>query len=220
MNKLNVAFRDDYLNKRNNKAINYNDPDISEKRKVTESLPNIKEKRKRIALEREADPIKKANRLNKAFSKEAIDKRKKSLAITNQLPEVHKKRSNASKKINSKPEILEANKIRYLGVTWEERIGNIKAAEYKAKMSALKKEWHRNNPYRGERTGLNSPCADQTLYVWEHIHTGIREVLTRVEFCTKYKINNQNLQRILNNKGKINARGKPYSIQGWRLLDQ
>jgi hypothetical protein len=105
LDRLDAANRNDYLNKKNSKGINYSDPAVSikrnenmkkainllaakEKRKNTDLLPETKEKRRMAALKREADPVKKYNRLIKAFSQDAIDKRKKSLAITNQLPEI------------------------------------------------------------------------------------------------------------------------------------
>ena len=235
LDRLNAAKRNDYLNKKNSKGINYSDPDVSykrnknmkkainipaakQKRKITDSLPEIKEKRRMAAIKREADPIKRHNRLSRAFSQDAIDKRKKSLAITNQLSSVKNKRSAISKEINSRPELLEANKTRFLGVTWEERIGVDKADEFKKKMSELKKEWHKNNPYAGQRTGMKSSCSDKSVYVWENLETKERIQLTRVEFCDQYNIDNGNLQRIFKNRNKLTKHGKPYSIQGWILI--
>lgn len=133
LRRVRAATRSDFLNKRDSAGINYTDPEVAdkrntnmrksisshetkEKRKLVESLPKTKEKRKVAALTREADPIKKANRLSKAFSKEANEKRKKSLAMTNQLPEVRKRRSEASKKMNSRPEILKINKEKNSGL--------------------------------------------------------------------------------------------------------
>lgn len=219
LDKLDAAHRDDYLNKRNSKCINCMDLIIKENRRLTDLMPETKEKRSISALKREADPIKRNNRLSKAFSKDAIDKRKLSVAITNQLPETKEKRSKSSIEINSRPEILLANKTRLLGVTWEERIGDEAASLFKKKMSELKKEWHKNHPYTGERTGLNSPCADLTIYTWCNKSTNQIVKLTRVEFCEQYGIDNKNLQRIIKNKEKRTVHGRPYSIQGWILIN-
>ena len=235
LDRLNAAYREDYLNKRNSKAINCTDPVISakrnrnmitaintpkskEKRRCTDLMPETKEKRRLASLKRESDPIKKNDWISKTFSEEAINKRKKSVAITNALPEVHEKRSRASIEVNSRPEILLANQIRLLGVTWEERIGDTASKEYKKKMGEFKREWHLSHPYAGERSGLNSPCADRTLYVWKHTKTEQVISLTRTEFCAKYGIDNAGLQVIIKKKNELTSQGKPYSIKGWILL--
>jgi len=133
LDRLNAAKRNDYLNKKNSKGINYSDPAVSikrnenmkkainlsaakEKRKNTDLLSETKEKRRMAALKREADPVKKHNRLIKAFSQDAIDKRKKSLAITNQLPEIKEKRSRISIEINSRPKVMKINKEKNSGL--------------------------------------------------------------------------------------------------------
>ena len=219
LDKLDAAHRDDYLNKRNSKCINCMDLVIKENRRLTDLMPETKKRRSLSALKRESNPIYRSNRLTKAFSKDAIEKRKLSVAITNQLPEIKEKRSRISIEINNRPEILLANTTRLLGVTWEERIGEEAALLFKKKMSELKKEWHKNHPYAGERTGLHSPCADLTIYTWGNKLTNQIVKLTRVEFCEQYGIDNTNLQRIIKNKEKRTVHGRPYSIQGWILIN-
>jgi hypothetical protein len=116
LDKLDAAHRDDYLNKRNSKCINCMDLIIKENRRLTDLMPETKEKRSISALKREADPIKRNNRLSKAFSKDAIDKRKLSVAITNQLPEIKEKRSKSSSEINKRPEVIKANSEKNSGL--------------------------------------------------------------------------------------------------------
>jgi len=239
LDRLNAANRPDYLNKRNSKGINYSDPDVSfkrnknmkkainlpaakQKRKITDSLPETKEKRRMAAIKREADPIKRHNRLGKAFSQDAIDKRKKSLAITNQLPSVKNKRSAISKEINSRPELLEANKTRFLGVTWEERIGVDKADEFKKKMSELKKEWHKNNPdwvnpskgkpnpkLKGLSAGKKHYKYDHTIYSWENITTGELLYATRQDFQLLVNAKKSNVYKLI--------KGTCKSVKGFKL---
>jgi hypothetical protein len=133
LDRLNAAQRDDYLNKCNSKGINYSDsavsekrntnmkiainlPSAKEKRKITESLPETKEKRSISALKREADPIKRNNRLSKAFSQEAMNKRKESFSKTAKLPEFIEKRKKLSSEINKRPEVIKANSEKNSGL--------------------------------------------------------------------------------------------------------
>lgn len=133
LKRLNAAYRHDYLNKRDIKGINYNDfevadkrnknminaisqPKVKEKIKATNLDPKTKERRSIAALKREADPVKKENRIRKAFSEEAIAKRKKAFDITVNTPEFKEKRQKLSREINKRPEVIKANKEKNSGL--------------------------------------------------------------------------------------------------------
>lgn len=133
LRRMNAAIREDYLNKRDSKGINYQDPAVAEKRntnmklaitspavkekrKETDALPETRERRKLAAILREADPLKKANRIMKAFSDEAKEKRRLSFARTVGTPEFKEKRSKLSSEINARPEILKNNQEKNSGL--------------------------------------------------------------------------------------------------------
>jgi hypothetical protein len=133
LRRLNAAYRQDFLNKRDSKGINYSDPAVAEKRntnmkrtlntpeskekrRIVDSLPITKENRSIAAKKRESDPVKKAHRLSRAFCDEAITKRKNNHKITVNTLEYKEKRSKISSEINSRPEILENNKEKNSGL--------------------------------------------------------------------------------------------------------
>jgi hypothetical protein len=116
LRRIKAAYRVDYLNKRDLKGINYSDPQVAMKRKHTNSNPQTKERRRAAAIKREADPIKKKNRIDKAFSREAILKRKQSFAKTVNSPDFKEKRRQLSYEINRRPDVIKANREKNSGL--------------------------------------------------------------------------------------------------------
>ncbi len=217
--KLKAHLRDDYINKHAGSAINYSDPDVIARIEYVNSLDATKQNRKRAAIEREQCPEKRKKRLERSTSPEAIEKRRKSYIETTSTDEYHQKRSQLSKEINARPDILEANKQRFLGVTWEERIGEEAAREYKSNMSLLRKSnaW---DPTKGIKKGKDSPNADKTVYTWENTGTTERVQLTGIEFSKKYNLDNAGVRKIIKNFGQLSSKGKPFSIKGWVILSK
>jgi hypothetical protein len=193
--RIKAHIRNDYINKHTGAAINYNDPEVIARREYVNSLDITKQNRKDAAIRRESDESIKQKRIKACNTPEAKEKRNKTrIQNFDKSPEAKITRSTRSKEINNRPEILEANRKRYLGVTWEERIGEEAAREYKAKMASVFQKYRDDNPNRvhpnkGKKTGRNELLSgkkhygyDHTLYCWIHKETGEELLLTRQDF--------------------------------------
>jgi hypothetical protein len=109
-----------------------------------------------------------------------------------------------------------------LGITWEERIGEKAAAEYKKKMSEGKKEWFQKNPawsnpskgkpnfkMRGQFAGKKAYNYDHTIYCWRNIISGELLFLTRQEFQLKVNARKENVHKLI--------KGTCKSVRGYIL---
>jgi hypothetical protein len=217
LKRLKVVGRQDYLNKHDIKAIDVCDPQVAAKIKATNATPETKQRRSEAVRRMWADPETKAKRIAAANTPEVKANRKASLAITNLDPEVHARRSASSVEINSRPAILKANQERFLGKTFEELFGEEKATRIKELQSAsLSKMWA-DGLLKG-RCGIDNNGADKNIYEWQNIVTGEKVSMARSVMCAKYNLANTNVQKLFYNRGKLNRRGRYYSVQGWMLL--
>ena len=216
--RMKAHIRNDYINKHAGAAINYNDPEIIARREYVNSLDITKQNRKDAAIKRESDESIKQKRIKACNTPEAKEKRNKTrIQNFDKSPEAKITRSRRSKDINNRPEILEANRKRYLGVTWEERIGTEAAKEYKKRMSDLRNSnaW---DPAKGIKKGKDSPNADKTVYTWENTRSKEQVQMTGIEFSKNYNLDNANVRGIIKSFGKLSSRGKPFSVKGWIIL--
>lgn len=109
----------------------------------------------------------------------------------------------------------------FFGKTHEEIFGKERSLEIREKLR-LGQTGCNNVVYRPEVrekfVGLANPVADQTIYEWENLKTKKKVFATRSEMCSKYNLENSNVQRLFDNRGKINRYGRYHSVSSWMLL--
>ena len=223
--RMKAHIRNDYINKHAGAAINYSDPEVIARREYVNSLAVTKQNRKYAAIKRENNESIKQKRIKACNTPEAKEKRNKTrIQNFDNSIEAKTARSMRSREINNRPEILEANRKRYLGVTWEERIGEETAKEYKSKMKQVFQKYRDENPNRvhpnkGKKFGRNECTSgknhygyDHTIYCWVNKVTGEELFLTRQDF------------QILTNAKKSNVysllKGKCKSVKGYYIKPQ
>jgi hypothetical protein len=217
LKRLKVVGRQDYLNKHDTRAIDVCDPQVAAKIKATNATPETKQRRSEAIQRMMADPEKRARRAAGANTPEAKAKRAASLAVTNLDPEVHARRSAATSEVNNRPEILKANKERYLGQSFEDRFGEEEAARIKERQTASMNKLWAEGKITG-KSGLENSCADQTIYEWQSVETGEKVSMARSEMSKLYGIDSGKSNKLLSNRGKTNRYGRYYSSKGWMLL--
>jgi hypothetical protein len=190
---------------------------VAAKIKATNATPETKQRRSEAVRRMLSDPETRARRTAAANTPEAKAKSAASLAKSLLDPESQARRSAATIEVNARPEILKANKERYLGQSFEERFGEEEAARIKELQAAsLSKMWA--DGILKPRSGIDNSYADKNIYEWQNVATGEKISMARSEMCAKYNLANTNVQTLFYNRGKINKRGRYYSVQGWMLL--
>jgi hypothetical protein len=217
LKRLKVVGRKDYLNKHDTKAIDVCDPAVAAKIKATNATPETKQRRSEGGKKAWSDEEVKKRRIAATNTPEAKKKRAESLALTALDPEVQARRSAATIEINARPEILKANRGRYLGQSFEERFGDEEAVRIKELQAASMNKLWADGILKG-RSGLDNNGADKNIYEWQNVATGEIVAMARSEMCAKYKLENGNVQRLFYNRGQLNKRGRYYAVQGWMLL--
>lgn len=234
LQRIGVVGRQDYLNKHDGRAIDLSDPvvynkmvngvreamkrpEVLQKLKDVSAKPEVKKRRREGALKSWQDEAMKKRRVASFNTPEARAKRKASMELSYVDPEAKARRSASSVEINARPEVLKANKERFLGKTFEELFGEDRAKEIKAKLAdGTAKRWAEGN-LKG-RSGVENSYADKTIYQWQNVETGEIVFMARSEMCAKYKLENANVQHLFYKRGKTNRYGRFYSVKGWMLL--
>jgi hypothetical protein len=221
LKRMKTINRPDYLNKHDGKAVNLSDPDVHKKLmegiKRGNERPSAKVNRKSGALKSWQDPEVKQRRVEATNTPEAKAKRKSSMELSYMDPEANARRSAACVEINARPEVLKANKERFLGKTFEELFGEEKAKELKAIQSdRMAKRWA-SGEVKG-KAGLENAAADRTIYQWQNVKTGEIVSMTRFEMSVKYDVDSGKSYRLVQQRGKKNRYGRFYAARGWMLL--
>jgi hypothetical protein len=218
LKRMNAINRPDYLNKHDGKAVNLSDPDVHKKLmdgiKRGNERPSTKVNRKSGALKSWQDPEVKQRRVASFNTPEAKAKYRASMELSYMDPEANARRSAACVEINARPEVLKANKERFLGKTFEELFGEDRAKEMKALQSdGMTKRWASGEMEKYYRYGDENPMSrpevvalisgsnhynyDHTVYRWQNKETGQIVEMTRQDFARTYDAKLTNVHKLL-----------------------
>jgi len=191
LKKTRAAFREDYLNKTDNKSINIYDLIVRENHKkgiaVYHSKPGISEFKSAVQKECQNRPeikIRKSNTMNANWNdpnwkQQQIDK----ITYSHNTEEYKNKASISQKSL------------------WEDD-------EFVKRQIELRNHPEIKEAQRNAKLGTKNPNYDPALLRFQHA-SGIIEQLTKYEFRKKYNISFYHLYKILDG----------YSVKDWRLIN-